>query len=597
MDVAMPQSALDNLIPQLLERVNLVDIISQDVRLNQNGNNWVGLCPFHSDNKPSFSVSPAKGLYYCFGCQAGGNALSYMKEARGFSFVEAVQELARTAGMDLPDDWNRGAARWKEHREKKDLMFEVNELAMLWFAAQLRARNGGPARDYLKSRHLEGKHAATFGLGYAPPEGGLHRELSRQGKSIVTAIELGVLWQGRDDPRKVGDRFRGRLVFPIRDLSGHVIGFSARAMEAEQQPKYINSSESLVFHKGDMLYGMWEARDGIRKAGHAILVEGQMDVIALHRAGLTNAVAPMGTALTEGQVRLISRFTNRLVVMFDGDEAGTKAADKAMKVLLPTTVRGTVVSLPEGEDPDSILEREGAAHLRGLVERGVPFLEWLVRTVSGRSEDGMSGRAAAMREGGAYAGLLLDEMERSQFMEQLGHAIGIDPRGIGVTRVAGPRGRSLAVVKNRRRVGKNELDIVALLIKYPKLLRRVQDMDLALEEQFNEVIARLIQRLLDQYEETGTVLPATLGDGEDEGDLREILAIAEYDVADEEAEAALDAKLRKLSKDRLKERKEELLQRHREAEQRGDAEALSQLGDELDEVLRLLRVQPGHDRN
>ncbi|MFH1530104.1 MAG: DNA primase [Pseudomonadota bacterium] len=593
----MHQPALDNLIPQLLERVNLVDIISQDIRLKQNGNNWVGLCPFHSDNKPSFSVSPSKGLYYCFGCQAGGNALSYMKEARGFSFVESVQELAQMAGMDLPDDWNRGAARWREHREKKDLMFEVNELAMLWFAAQLRARQGAPAREYLKGRHLEDKHATTFSLGYAPTEGGLHRELARQGKSTAVAIELGVLWQGRDDPRKVGDRFRGRLVFPIRDLSGHVIGFSARAMEADQQPKYINSSESLVFHKGEMLYGLWEARDGIRKSGTAILVEGQMDVIALHRAGLTNVVAPMGTALTEGQVRLISRFTDRLVVMFDGDEAGMKAADKALKVLLPTTVRGTVVSLPGGEDPDSILESEGAAHLRGLVERGVPFLEWLVRLIAARSEDSMSGRAAAMRDGGTYAGHLLDEMERSQFLEQLGQTVGIETRGFRVSRITRTRRKGPVVAENRRQAGKNELDIVALLIKYPNLLRRLQDMDVTLEEQFNEGIARLIQRLLDQYEETGKVLPATLGEEDDGGDLREILALADYDVADGEAEAALEAKLRKLLKDRLKGRKEELLRKHREAEQRGDAETLSQLGDELDEVLRALRVQPGSERN
>ncbi len=305
----------------------------------------------------------------------------------------------------------------------------------------------------------------------------------------------------------------------------------------------------------------------------------------------------MGTALTENQVRLISRFTDRLVVMFDGDEAGTKAADKALKVLLPSAMRGTVVSLPEGEDPDSILEAEGAAHLRNQVERGVPFLEWLVRLIAGRSEDSMSGRAAAMRDGGTYAGLLLDEMERSQFLEQLGQMVGIEARGFGVSRIAGPRRRGPTVFENRHQVGKNELDIVALLIKYPNLLRRVQDMDVALDEQFNEVIAKLIQRLLDQYEETGKVLPATLGEGENEGGLREILALADYDVADEEAEAALEAKLRKLQKDHLKGRKEELLRRHREAEQQGDAETLSRLGSELDQVLRELRVQPSSGQN
>ena len=588
----MPQPAHDNLIPQLLERVNLVDIISQDVRLKQNGTNWVGLCPFHSDNKPSFSVSPSKGLYYCFGCQAGGNALTYMKEARGLSYVEAIQGLAAMSGVDLPDDWHRGAARWREHREKKDLMFEVNEAAALWFTAQLRGRQGTRAQEYLKGRQMDGRQAAAFGVGYVPQEGGLHRELTHQGRSIVVAIEMGLLWQGRDDPRKVGDRFRGRVVFPIRDLSGHVAGFSARALEADQQPKYINSSESLIFHKGELLYGLWEARDGIRKAGHAVLVEGQMDVVAMHRAGLTNAVAPMGTALTEQQVRLVSRFTDRLVLMFDGDEAGTKAADKALKVLLPTAVRGTVVPLPDGEDPDSILNAEGPAHLRTMVERGIPYLEWLVRIIAGRSEDSMSGRAAAMRDGGTYAKFLLDEMERTQFLQQLAHSVGIDPGITGVTRGAAPRRRSTAgVVKKSRRIGKNELDIVALLIKYPTLLRRVQELDSTLEDLFHEVIVRLIQRLLDQYEETGRVLPAMLGDGEDEGDLREVLTIAEYEVADEEAESALDKKLEKLRKDRLKKKREELLCRHREAEQQGDAEVLAQLGSELDEVLRSLRVR------
>jgi len=213
-----------------------------------------------------------------------------------------------------------------------------------------------------------------------------------------------------------------------------------------------------------------------------------------------------------------------------------------------------------------------------------------VRLIAGRSEDSMSGRAAAMRDGGTYAKFLLDEMERSQFLEQLAHSVGIDPGIAGVTRGA-PRRRSTAgIVKKSRRIGKNELDIVALLIKYPTLLRRVQDLDSTLEDLFHEVIVRLIQRLLDQYEETGRILTAMIGDGEDEGDLREILTIAEYEVADEKAESALDKKLEKLRKDRLKKKREELLCRHREAEQQGDAEVLAQLGKELDEVLRLLRV-------
>ncbi|MBM4371561.1 MAG: DNA primase, partial [Deltaproteobacteria bacterium] len=577
-------------IPRMLERVNLVELISQDVRLRKNGNNWIGLCPFHSDNKPSFSVSPSKGLYYCFGCHAGGNALTYMKEARGHSFGEAVQELARLTGTDLPDDWGQGASAWKEHREKKDLLFEINEAAALWFTARLHGREGSAARSYLEGRRLDGQRVTDFGLGYAPPEGGLHRELAHQGKSVAAALELGLLWQASDDPRKIGDRFRGRVVFPIRDLSGHVAGFSARAMEKDQQPKYINSSESLVFHKGELLYGLWEARDAIRKRGEAVLVEGQMDALAMHRAGMAHAVAPMGTALTEQQVRLLARFTGRLVVMFDGDSAGLAAAEKALRVLLPSPLRGSVVTLPEGEDPDSLLNTRGAAALQDAVTRGTPWLEWLVRQVAARHEDSMSGRAAAMREGGTWAALLADEVERGQFLEQLASAVGIDPPPRSVSQRSRAGRPAAGSAQKRTAVDKNQLDIVALLIHYPHLLRRVQDTDRKLEDQFQDAVGRLIRRLLDQFEETGTVVPATLLGGEETGELGELLALAEYEVPVENAEDALAAKLDKLHMDRLRERKEQLLRDHRRAELQGDGETRDRLARELETVLSSLRA-------
>jgi DNA primase len=592
----MPHASTDNLIQQLLDRVNLVELISQDVSLKKNGPNFVGLCPFHADSKPSFSVNPLKGLYHCFGCKEGGNALTYMKKARGMSYPEAMEEMARMTGIELPDNWSKNAGNWKEKKAKRDLMFDVNEAASLWFVSLLGSSDAAEAREYLSARGVNREAAAKHGIGFARKYGGLHQELTRSGLSVSSAVEMGLLWQDKDQSSRMGDRFRDRIVFPIRDLSGRVAGFSARALDSSATAKYINSSDAEIFKKGHLLYGLWEARDAIRKQGEIIMVEGQMDVIAMQRAGFENTVAPLGTALTEDQLHLIQRFTNELIILFDGDEAGRRAAEKAVTLCLKTPIRGRVAMLPDGEDPDSLICAGGPDGVGGPMKKGTPFLEWMVRTITSRHQRTMSGKAAAMREAKEVGGNLSDQIERSQFINQIAHNLGISGSSDLVPTMRLPKRmgqRPEQETRNRenapeRAVGpiwnKNAMDIIAILLQYPHLLRRVFELEGPLEELFDPSPLALLRAMLSQWEETGSLSEAILMDelaGEPEAGLLADACFTSPEFQVESVAEAVEKKLSSMKKKNLKERRHVLLQDLRDAELVGDSETLNRAGEAL----------------
>ena len=373
-------------IHDLLARVDIADIVGRHVQLKKGGANLSGLCPFHAEKSPSFTVSPSKQFYHCFGCGANGDAIRFMTEYSGMSFVDAVKDLAQQVGMTVPDDDVSPAEREQAaaQKQRRATLTEVLAKAADGYRKQL--KTSPRAIDYLKGRGLSGEIAAQFGLGYAPDG---WRNLASVFPSYDDPLleESGLVIAKDDDgdgDAKRYDRFRDRIMFPIRSVQGDVIGFGARVLD-RGEPKYLNSPETPVFSKGRELYGLYEGRAAMRERGHALVVEGYMDVVALAQSGIANAVATLGTACTADHLQKLFRFTDSVVFSFDGDKAGRRAAGRALEASLPhasdtRTIR--FLFLPPEHDPDSYVREHGAAAFEAFVTQAVPLSRQLVEAAS-----------------------------------------------------------------------------------------------------------------------------------------------------------------------------------------------------------------------
>ena len=332
----IPESFLD----ALTERCDIADVVSQYVQLTKKGGNLFGLCPFHNEKTPSFSVSPDKQIYHCFGCGKGGGVVNFIMEIENLSFPEAVKFLADRAGMTVPED-----GQDQELPRLRKRMLELNKEAARWFHAQLSRPAGEKAAAYLQKRQISRKTAVNFGLGCAPDSwDSLLKAMAEKGFGWEELVRAGLATRGKQ-PGSAYDKFRDRLMFPVLDVRGEVLGFSGRALAGGQEPKYLNSPETLVFSKRRILYGIHRAKN--TKRGSMLLVEGNIDVVTLHQAGFDNAVASMGTALTTEQTRLISRYAKEIVLCYDNDPAGHKATERALDILKDSEFSVKVLKLPD----------------------------------------------------------------------------------------------------------------------------------------------------------------------------------------------------------------------------------------------------------
>ncbi|HET9642774.1 MAG TPA: DNA primase [Burkholderiaceae bacterium] len=368
-------------VHELLSRVDIVDVVGRHVELKKAGINHKGLCPFHGEKTPSFIVSPSRQTYHCFGCGAHGDALRFLTEHTGIGFVDAVHDLAQNVGLQVPRDEasEEERARTAELRARQATLTDVLARAAQHYQGQLRASPA--AIDYLKGRGLTGEIALRFGLGYAPPGWrGLASVFPKYDDPVLAEAGL-VIVQGEEEAeQKRYDRFRDRIMFPIRSIQGDVIGFGGRVLD-QDEPKYLNSPETPVFVKGRELYGLYEARQAVRAKGFALVVEGYMDVVALAQLGFPNAVATLGTACTSDHVQKLFRFTESVVFSFDGDVAGRRAATRALEASLPhagdtRTIR--FLFLPPEHDPDSYIREFGTEAFEQCVGRAVPLSQQLV---------------------------------------------------------------------------------------------------------------------------------------------------------------------------------------------------------------------------
>lgn len=404
-------------IEEIRQSVDIVDLISQHVQLRKRGKNFIGLCPFHSEKTPSFTVSEEKQIFHCFGCHTGGNVFKFLTEFHKISFVEAVQELAEQQGITIEFD----KQEYTEQQSEQEVLYDINTEAARYFLNNLLNDDEGEfARKYLQERNVKLQTLRSFGLGYSLKgwENFINYAKSRN-LNIDKCIQLGLI--GKTAEGKLYDKLPGRLIFPIFSPNGRVVAFAGRVLDPKDTgAKYINSPESLIYIKGRILYGLSFAKDDIRRLDKAIIVEGYMDLIALYQSGIKNVVAVSGTAFTDEQVQLLSRYTKNVVLLFDADTAGIKASMRSIEVLLKKDMEVKVVSLPKGEDPDSFVNKFGKEEFEELIKKAENFLEYETKYYEslGKFEDPATA-AEALRDLVKPVALINDELKRNLLIRNI----------------------------------------------------------------------------------------------------------------------------------------------------------------------------------
>ncbi len=434
----IPQAFLDD----LLDRVDIVEVIDRRVKLKKTGKNYSARCPFHEERSPSFSVNPDKQFYYCFGCGAGGNALTFVMEYENLEFPQAVENLASSAGMVVPREPGRSGRDPGQQEESNKPLYALMEQVSLYYQQQLRSHpQARRAVDYLKARGLSGEIAKQFELGFAPPGwDNLHSGLGGGDALRELLVKAGMLVKNENG--KVYDRFRDRVVFPIHDRRGRVIAFGGRVL-GDDKPKYLNSPETEIFHKGRELYGLYQARQTTRKLERILVVEGYMDVIALAQHGITYATATLGTATSNAHLERVYRLCPEVVFCFDGDEAGRKAAFRALEAALPCMEDGRqarFLFLPEGQDPDDAVRSGGQAHFEQLLSKAVPLETFLFESVAqGLDLTSLDGRARMSKLALPYIRQLPEGVYRQLMFQALAERTGLELSSLMLLEAPPPR--------------------------------------------------------------------------------------------------------------------------------------------------------------
>ena len=443
----------EEFVEEVRSKNDIVDVISSYVKLQKKGSSYFGLCPFHNEKSPSFSVSRQKQMYYCFGCGAGGNVFTFIMEYENYSFVEALRMLAQRVGMEIPEiEYSKEA---KERADLKNTLLEVNKLAAKYFYAQLKAEQGKLAHSYLTKRGLSEETITAFGLGYSNKySDDLYRYLKMKGYSDSILSKAGLI--SVDEKKGVYDKFWNRVMFPIMDVNNRVIGFGGRVM-GDAKPKYLNSPETEIFDKSRNLYGLNRARTS--RKSYFLICEGYMDVIALHQAGFTNAVASLGTALTTGHATLIKRYVNEVFLTYDSDEAGTKAALRAIPILREAGISAKIIRMEPYKDPDEFIKNLGAEAFEERIQKarnGFMFsLEVLERDFDMNSPEG---KTAFMKEAAKRLNTFEEEIERNNYIDAVAekYHVGYDNLRKLVARVAIQSGLAKPAEKPKQTVDKTK---------------------------------------------------------------------------------------------------------------------------------------------
>lgn len=584
-----PQTFIDDLRRQ----ADIVRVVQDYVSLKKTGANWVARCPFHKETKPSFSVNPAKEIFYCFGCQKGGSVFNFVMEIERVSFPEAIKIVAEKSGVPLPkmvDD-----SRFEARKRDSDQIIELNQWALQWWQDQLESKSGAAIREYLKERGVSQETRETFRLGFAPESWDALSIHLRQKGAAQEQIERSGLVVKRDEGGSY-DRFRGRLMFPVFDAQGKPIAFGGRILDPEGEPKYLNSPETAAYTKGRHLFGLNLTRDEIRRQGFAILVEGYLDLIVPYQFGVRNLVASLGTALTPEQVKLIGRFARRVVVNYDGDRAGVQAAKRAIETILAEDLEVKVLVLPDNNDPDEFIRTFGVTEYQKRRGEAQPHIQFVIdQAVRDRNLHNPADKAAAVEETLPFVRAVRNRIQRSEYFEIAMDALRVQPaqrRELWAKLRSGASPDVFAVQQVIRPVANPtvaEETLLALLLAHDELrkifLPRLQTSDT------EGLTTAPIFRALIKLHETGVPvsfdsLHEELSDDPSAAEIVPRLIASETSDSFDESLVAAESCLNTLRLMKLDRHIDEIRSQAAEAERSGDAERRDRLAIELLELSR-----------
>ena len=492
-------------IEEVRASANIVDVVGSYVSLRKRGKNYLGHCPFHSEKEPSFTVSNEKQIFHCFGCGASGSVFDFVMRTRNLTFAEAVRELANRFGIPLSQEEETPQA--KRIRETAEQLRQINSLAAKYFSLTLMDRStGGIAREYLRSRGMADETIQGFQLGYAPKSwDGLKRFLMREKVDLKLAAQAGLLVQKSDGDSY--DRFRNRLMFPIKDMRGRTVGFGGRALD-ESMPKYLNSPETLIFHKGRTLYGLSTAKEACRQNNESLVVEGYFDLLALYNKSIRNVVAPLGTALTLHHVRMLSRLAPRTVLVFDGDEAGMRAALRSLEFFLREKLPVRFLPLPEGMDPDDFINKEGKEPFMQLLREAKPLMEVFLEQSLSDYDGTVEGRLKVVRTVTPMLRLLDSPIAQEGYLRVLDQRLGVSEEVLRAElALTSPHRSSVAASQKREKEGELpewEEGIIRILVNYPQWIPTLEESS-ALERFQRKDWANVGRLLIKYYREGGKV--------------------------------------------------------------------------------------------
>jgi DNA primase len=577
-------------VSEIRDRSSILEVVSDYVNLKKSGKNYKGLCPFHSEKTPSFMVNEEKQIFHCFGCGAGGDVFKFLMKVGNFSFPQAVEELAKRYGVRLPPRELSPAK--KKEMAKREILFQINQMASEYFHDLLsRRREGEEGRRYLSQRGMREKIIKEHRLGYSLDRwDGLVQYLQEKKVSLELAWEIGLIF-----PKKRGgwyDAFRGRILFPIFDLQQRVVGFGGRVIRGGE-PKYLNSPESSVYHKGEILYGLQVAKGYIPEKDCVIIVEGYFDLLTLHQFGLKHSVATLGTALTTHHIRILKRYTKNLITVFDADEAGVQASLRALPLFFEEEVSGKTILLPEGEDPDGFLRKgnleefeKRATHAVSLIDF---FFEWLMKTHGTKSIDG---KVKVAEEGMALIDKIPNKIRKNFYTKVLAERLDL-PESLLVERLrSSPKDPLKAEEDLKKRSAergfpKSEEMVVRLMIHHPDLIPAITEEGI-LREFESSVLQKMAENLEGLYQKRGRLdLTEALGCLEE--DLKERLCEFAFQESDLEAgnrEKILRDCIQKIRKKRLRKDEDNILKRIKEAEKQEEGKGLQDLLIERQELTR-----------
>jgi len=418
----------DELIEEIRVRSDIVEVISDRVLLKKSGANYKGLCPFHSEKTPSFIVSPAKQIFHCFGCNEGGNVYQFVMKIENISFPDSVLLLARKYGINITDQKIKGV-----NSSQKNTLYDVNAMAAEFFQRQLSdLPQGKTAREYLRKRGITDNIIESFKIGYASTSwDGVHQFLKKKGISTDIQNSAGLIKE-RENGGGYVDRFRERIIFTISDSEGRVVGFGGRVLnDTDSRPKYLNSPETLIYKKGNILYGLNITKDSIRKSKEAFLVEGYFDLITVYQHGIKNIIATSGTALTEDHARILRRYTDTVTLVFDGDEAGRNASDRGGIVLLNGGVKVKVISLPHGNDPDNFIREKSGEGFLNIARESKTFMEYIINKAIAESDlKSLDEKIRCINSVIPFLSIINNSVERSIYLSLLAEKTGVSEKAI-----------------------------------------------------------------------------------------------------------------------------------------------------------------------